>query len=141
MEGVSCWARAGRERRIANSDCDMVRMFGCRLMFSSENRIPDRLMLENNFPQIWVPSLENRDFATAVVASASHGADAHADHESAAGVGYERGLSLEEKAVQRTRSSTVRETLVSSLGQSQEKNIPGDWKEQRFLPGSPHTLS
>jgi hypothetical protein len=22
-------------------------------------------------------------------------------------------------------------------GESQEKNLPGDWKEQRFLPGSP----
>jgi hypothetical protein len=32
------WARAGRERRIANSDCDRVRMIGCRLMFSSEKQ-------------------------------------------------------------------------------------------------------
>jgi hypothetical protein len=39
-------------------------------------------------------------FATTVVAPASVGADAHADHESIAGVGDERGLSLEEKTVQ-----------------------------------------
>jgi hypothetical protein len=75
-----------------------------------------RLMMENNFPQIWVPDPENRDLRQLVVASPSVGADAHADHESVAGVGDERGLSLEEKTIQRTRTSTVRETLVSSLG-------------------------
>jgi hypothetical protein len=41
------------------------------------------------------------------VAPSSVGADAHADHESTAGVGHERGLSLEEKTVQRARTSTV----------------------------------
>ncbi len=46
------------------------------------------------------------------MASPSVGADAHADHESIAGVGDERGLSLEEKTIQRTRASTVRETLA-----------------------------
>jgi hypothetical protein len=39
MEGAGCWARAGSERRIANSGCDMVRMNVSRLMFSSKNRI------------------------------------------------------------------------------------------------------
>ncbi len=38
--------------------------------------------------------------ATTVVAPSSVGADAHADHESVAGAGDERGLSLEEKTIQ-----------------------------------------
>src|ERR1700722_18744125 len=41
--------------------------------------------------------------AATALAPASAGADAHADYESATGRGDERGLSLEEKAVQRTR--------------------------------------
>ncbi len=59
------------------------------------------------------------------MAPSSVGADAHADHESIAGAGDERGLSLEEKTIQRTRTSTVRETLVSSLGQSTSARVVG----------------
>src|SRR5712692_2677227 len=43
-----------------------------------------RLMLKDDFPRIWVPSWENRESATAVVASTPDGADAHAHHESTA---------------------------------------------------------
>ena len=85
-------------------------------------RLIRRLMLENNFPQIWVPSPENRSEAAAV-APASVGADAHADHESTAGVGDERGLSLEEKTIQRTRTNSLRETLVGSVGQSRRQEL------------------
>src|SRR6267143_5680617 len=63
--------------------------------------------------------------AAIVVEPASVGADAHADHESIAGVGDERGLSLGEKAVQRTRASTVRKAHVSSLGQSTPARVVG----------------
>ena len=72
-----------------------------------------RLMRENNFPQIWVPGPENRDLRQLLW---HVGADAYTDHESVACVGDERGLSLEEKTIQRTRSSTVRKAYVSSLG-------------------------
>src|SRR6202790_1842382 len=64
-------------------------------------------------------------FATTVVAPASLGADAHADNESVAGVGHERGLSLEEKTVQRTGARTVREAHVGSLGQSTPTRVVG----------------
>ncbi len=64
------------------------------------------LMRENNFRNLGTESGESRSAATAV-APASLGADAHADHESVAGVGHERGLSLEEKAVQRTRRALL----------------------------------
>src|SRR6266481_2557003 len=63
--------------------------------------------------------------AATVVAPASVGADAHADHESTAGAGDERGLSLEEKTVQRAGTSAVREALVSSLGQSALARVVG----------------
>ena len=77
-----------------------------------------RLMRQDNFPRIWVPDREKSGSATPVMAPASVGADTHANHESTAGAGDERGLSQEEKAVQRTRASTVREALVGSMGQS-----------------------
>ena len=63
-------------------------------------RLVLRLLLENRFPKIWVPSPDNRDVRQLLLAPASTGADADADHESAAGRGDERRLSLEEKVVQ-----------------------------------------
>jgi len=81
----------------------------------NDARLLLKLLLENTFPRIWVPSPENRSSATAV-ASASAGADADADHESAAGSGDERGTAKEEKAVERTRTSTAGKTSTSYLG-------------------------
>src|SRR6202041_4138181 len=69
-------------------------------------------------------SAESRCASTAV-ASASAGADAHADHESAAGASNERGLSLEEKTVQRTRARAVRKAGFSALGQSAPARVVG----------------
>ncbi len=48
-----------------------------------------KLLLENRFPRIWVPSPENRDFAATALAPAPAGADADANHESAASGGHE----------------------------------------------------
>src|SRR5882724_3638700 len=59
------------------------------------------------------------------MAPTSAGADADADHESAAGRGDERRLSLEEKAVQRKRTRAARKTPVGSLGQSASERIIG----------------
>src|SRR5712692_12009816 len=63
--------------------------------------------------------------ATTAVAPASVGADAHADHESAAGVGHERRQALEEKAVERTGASRVGEVGVGSLGQPATARVVG----------------
>jgi hypothetical protein len=49
-----------------------------------------KLMLKDDFPKIWVPSWENRDLPATSMASAPHGAGAHADHESVASGGAER---------------------------------------------------
>jgi len=71
-----------------------------------------RLMRENNFPQIWVRVRRIGicdNFSGIVIGWCS----AHANHESVAGAGDERGLSLEEKTIQRTRTSTVRETPLA----------------------------
>jgi transposase len=46
-----------------------------------------RLLLEDRFPRIWVPSWENRDLAAAAVAPPPDGADAHSDHEPVASRG------------------------------------------------------
>ena len=48
-----------------------------------------KLLLENRFPQIWVPSPENRDLRQLLWHPASVGADADQDHESTAGHRYE----------------------------------------------------
>ena len=91
----------------------------------NDARLLRRLMLENNFPQIWIPSPENRESPATAVAPASAGADAHADHESVAGAGHERGLSLEEKTIQRTGANAVGEARVSSLGESAPARVVG----------------
>jgi hypothetical protein len=87
-------------------------------------RLLRRLMLENNFPQVWVPSPENRDLRQ-LLWHRQVGADAHADHESVASVGYERGLSLEEKTVQRTGPSAAGKAGIGSLGQSAPARVAG----------------
>ncbi|MEY2412253.1 MAG: transposase [Acidobacteriaceae bacterium] len=91
----------------------------------NDARLLRRLMLENNFPQNLATEPGESRSATTVVAPASVGADAHADHESTAGIGHERRLSLEEKAVQRTGTSTVGEAHVGSLGQSAPARVVG----------------
>ena len=57
-----------------------------------------RLLLEDRFPRIWVPSWENRDLPTTAVAPAPHGAGAHPHHESVAGGGAQRRPALQEAA-------------------------------------------
>jgi transposase len=49
-----------------------------------------RLMQEDNFPKIWVPSPGKSGSTTAAVAPASARSDAHTDHESVAGARHER---------------------------------------------------
>ena len=84
-----------------------------------------RLMRENNFRAgLGTEPGESRS-ATTAMAPSSDGADAHADHESVAGVGHERGLSLEEKTIQRTRANRVGEARVSSLGQPTPARVAG----------------
>jgi transposase len=51
-----------------------------------------RLLREGRFPQLWVPSPENRDLAATAVASASIGADADAGQESTARHRHQRGV-------------------------------------------------
>jgi len=87
-------------------------------------RLMRKLLLEIGFLESGC-QIRKSGSATAVVAPASVGADAHANHESTAGAGHERRLSLEEEAVQRTRTSAVREALVGSLGQSAAARVVG----------------
>jgi transposase len=75
-----------------------------------------RLMLKDDFPQIWVPSWESRSAATAV-ASTSDGAGPHADHESTAGRGAERRTALQEAIVARRRTRTPGVVCAGSVGE------------------------
>src|SRR6266849_10569540 len=63
--------------------------------------------------------------ASTALAPASAGADAHADHESAAGSGHERGPALEIQAVEQTGTSRTGKARVGSLGQSAPTGVVG----------------
>ena len=76
-----------------------------------------KLLEENRFPRIWVPSPGESGSAATALAPASAGANAHADHESAAGAGDERRPALQAPLVERARASGVGEVSASSLGQ------------------------
>jgi hypothetical protein len=75
-----------------------------------------RLMLKDDFPQIWVPNWENRDLRQ-LLASASDGAGAHAHHEPAAGGSPERRTAFEEAIVARRRTRTAGDVPVSAVGE------------------------
>ena len=92
----------------------------------NDARLLRRLMLENNFPQIWVPSPENRDLRqllwhrhrlVQMRTRIMNQLQALAMNE-----GYRW---LEEKTVQRTRASAAREARVSSLGESASARVVG----------------
>jgi Transposase len=84
-----------------------------------------KLLLENNFPRVWVPSPGNRDLRQLLWHRHRLVPDAHADHESAASVGDERRPATEEKAVERARTSTVGKTSVSDVGQPAPERFVG----------------
>jgi hypothetical protein len=89
-----------------------------------------RLLRENNFPQIWVPGSENRDLRQLPVARSSVGADAHADHESAAGVGDERRLL---RASRGRRSRGRRRTTKTTLRSERRSALKKDLTEPTLL--------
>jgi transposase len=84
-----------------------------------------KLLLENNSPRVWVASLENRDLRQLLWHRHRAGADAHADHESAASASDERRSAAEEKAMERARTSTAGKTSVSDLDQSAPESFVG----------------
>jgi hypothetical protein len=84
-----------------------------------------RLMRENNFPQIWVPGPENRDLRQLLWHRHRLVQMRTRIMNQLQGAGHERGLSLEEKTIQRTRASAVRKTRISSLGQSTPTRVVG----------------
>ena len=75
-----------------------------------------KLMLKDDFPQIWVPSWENRDLRPTAVAPAPHGAGAHADHESTASGGAERRTALQEAVVAGTGTAAAGSISPGSVG-------------------------
>ena len=75
-----------------------------------------RLLLEDRFPQIWVPSLGEPRSAATAVASASHGAGAHANHEPTASGGVERRSALQKEVVARTRAAATGVVPPGSVG-------------------------
>src|SRR5215813_10667896 len=63
--------------------------------------------------------------AATAVASPSVGADAHADHESAASASHERRQTHEKEAVERTGTSGARKADARSLGQPASARVVG----------------
>src|ERR1700726_318807 len=62
-----------------------------------------RLLLEDRFPQIWVPSWENRDLRQ-LLWHRHRMVQVHPDHESAASRRAERRLAMSEEVMARTRT-------------------------------------
>ena len=75
-----------------------------------------RLMRENNFPRVWVPSPENRDLRQLLWHRHRLAQMRTRIMKSAAGPGDERRPATEEKAVERTRTSTAGKASVGYLG-------------------------
>jgi len=75
-----------------------------------------KLLLKEDFPQIWVPSGENRDLRQ-LVAPAPDGAGAHAHHEPAAGGSFERRRTLQEEIVAGERTKTIRSLSLGTVGE------------------------
>ncbi len=76
-----------------------------------------KLMLEDRFPQIWVPSWENRDLRQLLWHRHPNGAGAHTDHESAASGGAQRRSAVQEEVVAGSRTGTTGSVPVSPLGE------------------------
>jgi hypothetical protein len=81
-------------------------------------RLLRKLMLEDNFPRIWVPDPDNRDLRQLVLASASAGADAHQGNEPAPGYRHERRHTTQARTVDAVGASAVRSVAVTKLDQS-----------------------
>jgi transposase len=84
-----------------------------------------RLMRQDNFPRIWVPDPENRDLRQRLWHRHRLVQMRTRIMNQLQALAINEGLSLEEKTIQRTRASTVREALVSSLGQSAPAGVVG----------------
>ena len=82
-------------------------------------------MLENNFPQIWVPSPENRDLRQLLWHRHRLVQMRTRIMNQLQALAMNEGLSLEEETVQRSGASTVRETRIGSLGQSASARVAG----------------
>jgi len=81
-------------------------------------RLLRRLMLENNFPQIWVPSPENRDLRQLLWHRHRLVQMRTRIMNQLQAVAMNEGNRWKKKAVQRTRTNPVGEARVGSLGQS-----------------------
>src|ERR1700686_3563453 len=84
-----------------------------------------RLMREDNFPQIWVPSPENRDLRQLLWHRRRLVQMRTRIMNQLQALAMNEGLSLEEKTVQRTGASAVREASVGSLGESASARVVG----------------
>lgn len=88
-----------------------------------EARLLLRLLRENNFPKIWVPSPENRDLRQLLWHRHRLVQMRTRNHESTSGVGHERRQALEEKAVEHPGTRRVGEAVVSSVGQPPPQRV------------------
>ena len=120
--GYSRWferllAELGMELGIGNAAEIETKRVRKQKTDREDARLLLRLLQENTFSSHLGTQCGESGSAATVVASASLGADAHADDESAASTGHERRPAAEEKAVERTRTSGIRKAPLSFLGQ------------------------
>jgi len=76
-----------------------------------------RLMMKDDFPQIWVPSWENRDLRQLLWHRHRMVQDAYPDHEPTASGGSERRAALEEEVVAGSGTGTTGGDPISTMGE------------------------
>jgi hypothetical protein len=84
-----------------------------------------RLLLEDRFPRIWVPSWDNRDPRRLLWHPAADGADAHPDDEPVASRSPQRGLTLQEEVMAGAGTEATGDVPVGAVGQPTPRRSVG----------------
>ena len=82
-----------------------------------------RLLAEDRFPRIWVPTAAERDERQLLLASSQAGAHAHAGEEPVAGAGAESGRATEVEAVERGGKKAAGVVAAAALGEPAESGV------------------
>jgi len=77
-----------------------------------------KLLLEDRFPRIWVPSWENRDLRQLLWHRQPDGTGAHADHEPVASGGVERRVATQKGVVAGGGTEAAGGVPIGALGKS-----------------------
>jgi hypothetical protein len=84
-----------------------------------------KLLVEGRFPKLWVPTVEQRECAAAVAASAQAGGDSDTGEERAAALGDESRDAEEEQVVECGGTESAARTSTARLGREATSGLAG----------------